>query len=207
MRQMTQTRQVYNEELGLYEWKEVETDKYVFDETDMIAIAREYHERRCPASEIVSKYHISSAVMLYGWLDKYLNEKVCVSLQPETDNETDMSKKSKQQLGKSGSIYSMMHKIFNNGDQPLYGRRNANLRLLPFCIATLKTILHDHNPNYRPDDLLCLYMLTGGVAKYVTLLMDNDAVTQQRMLNYAISPDSPFRQSGGSAIGICRLQV
>ena len=207
MRQMTQTRQVYNEELGLYEWKEVETDKYVFDETDMIAIAREYHERRCPASDIVSKYHISSAVMLYGWLDKYLNEKVCVSLQPETDNETDMSKKSKQQLGKSDSIYSMMHKIFDNGDQPLYVRRNANLRLLPFSIATLKTILHDHNPNYRPDDLLCLYMLTGGVAKYVALLMDNDAVTQQRMLNYAISPDSPFRQSGGSAIGICRLQV
>lgn len=98
MRQKTQTRQVYNEELGCYEWKEVETDKYVFDETDKIAIAREYHERRCPASEIVAKYHISSAVVLYGWLDKYLNEKVCVSLQPETENETDMSKRSKQQL-------------------------------------------------------------------------------------------------------------
>ena len=84
---------MYNEELGRYEWKEVETDKYVFDETDKIAIAREYHERRCPAAEIVAKYHISSAVVLYGWLDRYLNEKVCVSLQPETDNETDMSRK------------------------------------------------------------------------------------------------------------------
>ena len=89
---------MYNEELGRFEWKEVETDKYVFDETDKIAIAREYHERRCPASEIVAKYHISSAVVLYGWLDKYLNEKVRVSLHPETDNETDMSKRSKQQL-------------------------------------------------------------------------------------------------------------
>ena len=89
---------VYNPEKSDYERKEVETDKYVFDETDKIAIAREYHERRCPASEIVSKYHISSAVVLYGWLDKYLNERVCVSLQPETDKETDMSKKSKQQL-------------------------------------------------------------------------------------------------------------
>ena len=98
MRQKTETRQVYNEELGCYEWKEVATDKYVFDETDKIAIAREYHERRCPASEIVAKYHISSAVVLYGWLDKYLNEKVCVSLHPETENETDMSKRSKQQL-------------------------------------------------------------------------------------------------------------
>ena len=92
------TEWVYNPEKADYEWKEVETDKYVFDETDKIAIEREYHERRCPASEIVAKYHISSAVVLYGWLDKYLNEKVCVSLHPETDNETDMSKKSKQQL-------------------------------------------------------------------------------------------------------------
>ena len=89
---------MYNEELGCYEWKEVETDRYVFDETDKIAIAREYYERKFPASEIVAKYHISSAVVLYGWLDKYLNEKVCVSLQQETDNDTDMSKRSKQQL-------------------------------------------------------------------------------------------------------------
>ncbi len=51
MRQKTQTRQVYNEELGCYEWKEVETGRYVFDETDKIAIAREYYERKCPASE------------------------------------------------------------------------------------------------------------------------------------------------------------
>jgi transposase-like protein len=98
MKKKTRTTRVYNPDLDEYEWREVETDKYVFDETDKIAIAREYHERGCPASEIVSKYHISSAVVLYGWLDKYLNEKVCVSLQPETDNETDMSRKSKQQL-------------------------------------------------------------------------------------------------------------
>ena len=98
MKKKTRTTRVYNPDLGDYEWKEVETDRYVFDETDKMAIAREYHERGCPASEIVAKYHISSAVVLYGWLDKYLNEKVCVSLQAETDNETDMSRKSKQQL-------------------------------------------------------------------------------------------------------------
>ena len=95
-----------------------------------------------------------------------------------------------------GSIYSMMHKIFDNGDAPLYGRRDSHLRLLPFSIATLKTILHDHHADYRPDDLLCLYMLTGGVAKYVELLMDNGAVTKQRMLHYALSADSPFLTEG-----------
>ena len=77
---------------------EVKTDKYVFEESDRIAIAREYVEKGCPASDIVSKYHLSSAVVLYGWLDKYLNPKECVSLEPETDNPTDMAKKTKQQL-------------------------------------------------------------------------------------------------------------
>ena len=55
-----------------------------------------------------------------------------------------------------GSIYSMMKKIFENGDEPLYGRRDSNMRLLPFTVATLKQILKDHNPEYAPEDLLCV---------------------------------------------------
>ena len=95
-----------------------------------------------------------------------------------------------------GSIYSMMKRIFDHSDQPLYGRRDSHLRLLPFSIETLKNILADHNPDYNPDDMLCLYMLTGGVAKYVALLMDARATTKQKMLNFALSPDSPFLTEG-----------
>lgn len=95
-----------------------------------------------------------------------------------------------------GSIYSMMKRIFDHSDQPLFGRRDSHLRLLPFSIETLKGILADHNPEYKPDDLLCLYMLTGGVAKYVALLMDARATTKQKMLNYALLPDSPFLTEG-----------
>ena len=95
-----------------------------------------------------------------------------------------------------GSIYSMMKKMFENGDEPLYGRRDSNMRLQPFTIATLKQILKDHHPGYAADDLLCLYMLTGGVAKYVALLMDAKAVTKTRMLKYALSPDSPLLTEG-----------
>ena len=95
-----------------------------------------------------------------------------------------------------GSIYSMMKRIFDHSDQPLYGRRDSHIRLLPFSIETLKHILLDHNPNYAPDDLLCLYMLTGGVAKYVALLMDAEATTKEKMFDYAFSPDSPFLTEG-----------
>ena len=95
-----------------------------------------------------------------------------------------------------GSIYSMMKRIFENGDEPLYGRRDSNMRLLPFSISTLKQILADHNPNYVAEDLLCLYMLTGGVAKYVALLMDAKATTKNKMLRCALAPDSPFLSEG-----------
>ena len=95
-----------------------------------------------------------------------------------------------------GSIYSRMKRIFENGDEPLYGRRDSNMRLLPFSISTLKQILADHNPNYVAEDLLCLYMLTGGVAKYVALLMDAKATTKDKMLRCALAPDSPFLSEG-----------
>ena len=95
-----------------------------------------------------------------------------------------------------GSIYSMMKKIFENGDEPLYGRRDSNMKLLPFTIDTLKQILGDYNPDYTSDDLLCLYMLTGGVAKYVALLMDAGAITKDRMLRCALAADSPFLAEG-----------
>ena len=95
-----------------------------------------------------------------------------------------------------GSIYSMMKRIFENGDEPLYGRRDSAIRLHPFRTEVLRLILRDHNPNCKPDDLLCLYMLTGGVAKYVALLMDAKATTREKMLRYATAADSPFITEG-----------
>jgi len=35
--------------------------------------------------------------------------------------------------------------------------------LKPFKTSVLIEILRDYNPAYTPDDLLCLYTLTGGV--------------------------------------------
>ena len=99
-----------------------------------------------------------------------------------------------------GSIYSMMHRIFDNEDEPLYGRLDCRLNLLPFRIEVIKLILHDYNPRYAPEDLLCLYMLTGGVAKYVAWLMDAKATTKSKMLKWVTQIGSPYLSEGSELI-------
>ena len=96
----------------------------------------------------------------------------------------------------SGSIQSLMKRIFENQGEPLYGRPSSKFFLKPFSVKVLKQILHDHSSQYKNEDLLCLYMITGGVAKYVELLMDAQCFTKEKMLNYVCRPDSYFITEG-----------
>ncbi len=89
-----------------------------------------------------------------------------------------------------------MKRIFENENEPLYGRPTSRFTLLPFTIDVLKQIFSDHKPDYKNEDLLCLYMLTGGVAKYVELLMDAGCYTKEKMLNYFCRQDSYFLSEG-----------
>lgn len=95
-----------------------------------------------------------------------------------------------------GSIRSLMKRIFEDENEPLYGRPTSKFTLLPFTIDVLKQIFRDYKPDYTPEDLLCLYMLTGGVAKYVELLMDAGCYTKEKMLNYLCRQDSYFLSEG-----------
>ena len=95
-----------------------------------------------------------------------------------------------------GSIRSLMKRIFEDENEPLYGRPTSKFTLRPFTIQVLKQIFRDHAPNYRNEDLLCLYMITGGVAKYVELLMDAGCYTKEKMLNYVCRRDSYFLTEG-----------
>ena len=91
-----------------------------------------------------------------------------------------------------GSIYSKMKRIFDDKDEPLYGRCTARFNIRPFSILTLKEILGDFNPQYTADDLLCLYMITGGVARYVEQLMTQGAHTKVEMINCTLESGSYF---------------
>ena len=95
-----------------------------------------------------------------------------------------------------GSIWSMMKRIFENVHEPLFRRYTHKMVVRPFRPSVLKTILADHNPDYTNEDLLALYAITGGVAKYVSLFMDMGAVTKDSMFDAVCSPTSLFFSEG-----------
>jgi AAA+ ATPase superfamily predicted ATPase len=104
--------------------------------------------------------------------------------------------KSKINLLVSGSVVSLMHKIFENNKEPLFGRAQHYIKVKPFETKILKQIIKEYHPNFQADDLLALYSFTGGVAKYVQLLMDNGAFTKNQMLEYILAEDSIFINEG-----------
>ncbi|MBQ9357563.1 MAG: hypothetical protein IJT98_09800 [Prevotella sp.] len=55
-----------------------------------------------------------------------------------------------------------MKRIFGDKNEPLYGRSTSKLSLKPFSVSVIKQIFSDHCHGYKNDDLLCLYMITGG---------------------------------------------
>ena len=96
----------------------------------------------------------------------------------------------------SGSVYTLMHKIFQDYKEPLYGRANSIMRIKPFDVDVLKQIIKDYNPQYTNDDLLALYAFTGGVPKYVELLMDRKSVSVKKMIKQLTEENSIFIEEG-----------
>lgn len=102
----------------------------------------------------------------------------------------------KMNLILSGSIYSLMKKIFEDKKEPLFGRADAKIHLQPFGVNTLKEILKDYFPAFSNENLLSFYMFTGGVAKYVELFVDAKAFTKEKQLDLIFSEDSLFLEEG-----------
>jgi len=100
----------------------------------------------------------------------------------------------------SGSVNRMMNKILFNYAEPLYGRCTSHFKIRPLPVAVLKQILADVHPGYRNADLLDLWSITGGVAKYVRLLIDSKAFTRKKMLEAIFAIGSPFFDEGRAAL-------
>ncbi len=96
----------------------------------------------------------------------------------------------------AGSVNTLMNKIFKNKKQPLFGRQTGSMHVLPFKPSVLKEIMSEYCPDYKKSDLLALYTLTGGVAKYVELFIDRKKFTQKKMLDMFFERDSYFLSEG-----------
>jgi len=119
----------------------------------------------------------------------------------EMQNVWDKHKKySKINLILCGSIYSLMIKIFENSKEPLFGRATARLHIKQFDIQTIKEILKDHYPKFSNEDLLAFYLITGGIAKYVELLVDAKAFTLKKIINEILSENSLFLEEGKNVL-------
>ena len=105
-------------------------------------------------------------------------------------------KKSKLNLVVCGSVNRLMTKIFFDDSQPLYGRNTAKLHLEPFPVKIIKHVLEECAGHFDNRDLLALWTLTGGVARYVELLMDSKAFTLTDMIKYVCSPSSSYIDEG-----------
>ena len=95
-----------------------------------------------------------------------------------------------------GSINRLMNKIFFNDGEPLYGRITGHLQLKPFKISVLKQVMSIYHPGYTADDLLALWTVSGGVARYVDMMVSAKALTRKRMLNEIFSQGSSYLSEG-----------
>ena len=101
----------------------------------------------------------------------------------------------------SGSIFRMMEKIFRDEEQPLFGRDDCTIKLQPFSTSTMREILSDYKTDYSNEDLLALWTITGGVARYIEILMNNRCTNVKKMLHYVCgSGDSYFIEEGRSVL-------
>lgn len=136
------------------------------------------------------------------FIDEFQNfERINPSIFSEMQKIWDLwHSRSKINLLVCGSIYTMMTRIFRDNKEPLYNRHNRFINVKPFPPSVLRQIMEYYNPAFTNDDLLCLYSITGGVAKYVQLLAEDGALSIDKMIESVISEDSVFINEGRSIL-------
>jgi len=60
--------------------------------------------------------------------------------------------------------------------------------------------MSDHYPGFKEEDLLTLYVVTGGVAQYIEWLVESKALTRNTILSTVFNPHSVFLTEGKNAL-------
>ena len=141
---------------------------------------------------------LASAQSLTVVIDEFqdffrVNPAIYSEMQREWD---EWAGRAKINLVVTGSVNTLMNKIFKERKEPLYGRDTDRMTVRPFDISVLKEILGSYHPGYSAGDLLALWTFTGGIAKYVSLLMHRKAFTRRKMIDVLLEEDSYFLDEG-----------
>ncbi|MGD0466144.1 MAG: ATP-binding protein [Gammaproteobacteria bacterium] len=97
-----------------------------------------------------------------------------------------------------GSIYSLMHTIFEEYKQPLFGRADRIFNIKPFSLETLAIILKDYKI-FTPENFFNFYVITGNMPKYLDHLLQyksNTLNNLENLLNIILQKDSIFLNEG-----------
>lgn len=121
----------------------------------------------------------------------------------ELQNVWDRNKNdSKLLLLMSGSIISAIKHIFSDSNEPLYGRADLLLKIKSFDCKTIKQYFEDANPNFTDEDLLMFYAMTGGVPRYMELIISSGFVDREGFKRFLFSQASSwYRQDGYVILG------
>ncbi len=98
-----------------------------------------------------------------------------------------------------GSVYSLMHKIFEESKEPLFGRADRILFLRPFSIRDMYAVLKDHG-HTDGRTLFDCFAITGGMPKYLDILASNDVFQLDGMVDFILKDNSPFLNEGRSLL-------
>ncbi len=78
-----------------------------------------------------------------------------------------------------GSEVSVIEELFDTQSKPLYGRKTADLKLLPFSYKEARKFF----PRYSDEDALIAYSILGGIPLYLSLFDDNFSIKENVIRN------------------------
>jgi len=112
-----------------------------------------------------------------------------------------LHKKARLNLVVCGSVDRMMNRIFFDKNEPLYGRNTGKIELRPFTTSVVKSVFRSGAPKGTNRDLLALWAMTGGVARYVEIFADNGAWTRKAMLKTVFGLSTSYVDEGRVSLG------
>lgn len=94
-----------------------------------------------------------------------------------------------------GSVCSLMHKIFKDEKQPLFGRADHILHLKPLSLETTRTLLKEKGL-FNAENFYNLYVLTGNSPQYLNEFLNTPFNCLEDMLKNVLHKNSVFLNDG-----------